>query len=129
MNARANTQTRKKNDTFKDAINQLNEAAKDRQSDLQQAVEHQYTDFKQAVTDALGSVNASGKSYLGGVKKKTEDAIGDTEKNLKVTADILDEKLRQDPWLYVGAAAVGAFVLGFSFAQGRGKKTKNLSRS
>lgn len=122
MNPRTNPQPKRKNDSFKDALNQLNEAAKERQEELQKTVEHQYTDLKQAINDVWGSVNATGNSYLNGVKKKAGDAVNRTEKNLKVTADALDDKLRDDPWLYIGAAAAGAFVLGFSFAQSRAKK-------
>lgn len=121
MNARTNSQTKRRSESFKDAISQLNEAAKEKQQDLQSAVEHQYTDLKQAVSDAWGGVSATGQGYMSGVKKKAEDALASTEKNLKATAEVLDDKLREDPWMYLGVAAAGAFVLGFSFAFGRSK--------
>ena len=94
---------------FEEALQLLNEAAKDKKDEIQGLLGDKYTHIKDAIEE-MASDKAKEFKRL---KKTALAAFDEGGEKFKEVAEDLDEKVHEDPWLYIGGAALGALLLGF----------------
>lgn len=97
------------NQKFEEALALLNDAAKDKKDELQGLITDKYSHLKEALHDAA----LSNQEALKRLRKQAERAVKYGTEQAKDVAEDIDEKVRQNPWAYIGGAAVGALLLGF----------------
>lgn len=102
---------RHKTDRVQDALQLLNQAARDKQDELYQALEEKYVEMKQTIAD----VAESGREVLDQARKKAEDAVDMGQELLKAKAMKIDQKVRENPWVFLGGVALTSFLLGYTF--------------
>ena len=72
---------------FEEALSLLNEAAKEKKEDIQRLLSDRYSHIKDAVLTG---------------RDRTSEVFEE-----------VDENVRQNPWAYIGGAALGALLLGY----------------
>ncbi len=97
------------NKKFEEALHLLNEAAKEKKEDIQNLLGDKYSHIKDAIQET-----ASDKlKEFNRLKKTAQKAFGEGSEKFKEVADDLDEKVRENPWQYIGGVALGALLLGY----------------
>lgn len=91
-----NTQVKK---DLEDALLLINKVAREEKEELKQIINEKYEDVRGMFTDKI---------------TQGTDTI-------KHTIKIVNKKVKENPWTYVGAAAVSAFLLGLFLNRGRDK--------
>jgi len=56
---------------------------------------------------------AHGKEMLGNAQRAAQEAIIEGREAVKKTAATVDKNVRENPWPYIGGAAVAALILGY----------------
>ncbi len=102
------TTTRHHQDKIHDALELLNEAAKEKKDELYGIIGEKYESLKDLLTEQA----ENGKAFMGNSKKRIAKALHEEEERLIHKAKEMDKKIHRNPWPYVGAAAVGALVVG-----------------
>ena len=94
---------------FEDALNLLNEAAREKKDEIQNLIGEKYTHIRGVLEDTA----AKGRKNYRRVKQTAEDFLAEGGDSLRAAADDLDDRVRENPWGYIGGVAVGALLLGF----------------
>ncbi len=103
---------------FEEALQLLNEAAREKKQEIQQLFGDKYTHIRQAVQDAASQ---SGER-LSRVRQAAGEAIEFGGERVKQVAAEVDEKVKENPWPYIGGVAVGALLLGFILGASRNNR-------
>jgi len=89
-----------------EALELLNEVAKEKRAELQGMVSEKYSSLKAA---------------LGGVGEKLEhearESYAHGKEEVKELASRVEERVRQNPWPYLGGTALGFLLLGLFLAR------------
>jgi ElaB/YqjD/DUF883 family membrane-anchored ribosome-binding protein len=91
-----------------EALELLNGVARDRKAELEAAVRNKYTDLTSLVS-ALGDQARS---------RVTEKYEANKQKVIDVAGDI-DQRVRRDPWGFIGGAALTGLLLGLLLGRSR----------
>ncbi len=100
---------------FEEALQLLNEAAKEKKDELQHLFSDKYSHIKEFLNETAAKNSAS----LNRVRKMTGEALSEGSERAKEIASEFDEKVHENPWTYIGGAAVGALLLGFILGNSR----------
>jgi hypothetical protein len=96
------------------ALELLNEAALEKKEELFDALENQYVDFRQVIADA----NKTVRKQTATARKKTAAFLRSGEEKIEQTAvdtaEAVENKIKQRPWLFLGGVALSAFVIGYA---------------
>ena len=106
------------NKKFEEALQLLNEAAREKKQEIQQLFGDKYTHIRQAVQEAA----ALQGERLNRVRAAAGEAIEYSNERIKQVASDVDERVKENPWAYIGGAAVGALLLGYILGASRNNK-------
>ena len=106
------------NKKFEEALHLLNEAAREKKQEIQQLFGDKYTHIRQAVQEAAQEQG----ERLNRFRRSAGEAIEMGGERLKQAATDMDEKVKENPWAYIGGAAVGALLLGYILGASRNNK-------
>ncbi len=97
-----NTETNNSSKKIDEALQLLNEAARDKKEEVQRL----FTDKYSHVKNALREVTIKNKEIV-------DRAIQEGEEKIKEVVADVDQKVRSNPWPYIGGVALGALLLGY----------------
>ena len=97
------------NKKFEEALHLLNEAARDKKDEISRLL----TDKYEYIKDALGETVDKNKQNLSRIRKAADEALEEGGERLKDAAEDIDEKVRENPWPYIGGVAIGTLLLGY----------------
>ena len=110
-NGRSTATRHQKNDKVQDALQLLNQAARDKQDELYEALEGKYKEIKQTIAEAADA----GRDVLDEARKKAESVVDSGQALLKSKANEIDQKLHENPWVFIGGVALTSFLIGYTF--------------
>ena len=94
---------------FEEALHLLNEAAREKKDEIQNLLKDRYTEIRDVVEEAA---KKSKKRYRR-VKDSAEEWVGEGQDSIQEVVSDLDDKVHENPWAYLGGAAVAALLVGF----------------
>jgi ElaB/YqjD/DUF883 family membrane-anchored ribosome-binding protein len=101
------------NEKIAEALALLEAAAREKKEELKHAIGDKYAHLKNALAGAEHTV----VDTLSAAQKRAVEAIVHakevSQERIKKTATAVDEQVHDNPWPYIGGAAVTAFLLGF----------------
>ena len=106
------------NKKFEEALELLNEAAREKKTEIQQLFGDKYSTIKSALQDAAQQQT----ERLNRLKQQAGEAWEVGGERAKEIAAEVDEKVKENPWPYIGGVAVGALLLGFILGASRNNK-------
>ena len=96
-----------------EALKLLEEAAKEKKEELVGRITDKYTHLKNTFVGAEHTV----VEKLTAAEKRTVEALRRakevSEEKIKKTATAVDEQVHENPWPYIGGAALVAFLFGY----------------
>lgn len=95
------------------ALRLLNEAARDSVDDLRTQALDRYDHLKEALLGADSTVRESWQSAQSRTAAAVVRARDASSEKVKEMATQVDESVHDNPWPYIGGAAVGGLLLGY----------------
>ena len=107
------TATRTSNEKIADALRLLDEAARERKDELKQMLVGKFEHLKDTVvseeTRLKEALTAAGRRAAENARHLKEVS----EEKAKEVATAVNDSAHQNPWPYIGGAALGALILGY----------------
>ena len=97
------------NKKFEEALQLLNDAAKEKKDEIQGLLGDKYSDIRRIIEQAA----AKQQKNLKQAQRVAGEWIEESEEKFREMASDVDESVHENPWPYIGGAAVGALLLGF----------------
>ncbi len=91
-----------------EALELLNEVAHDRKAELEAAVRNKYTDFTSLVSALSNEAKSRASEKFEAGKQEIVDVAGD-----------IDQRVRRNPWGFIGGAALTGLLLGLLLGRSR----------
>jgi ElaB/YqjD/DUF883 family membrane-anchored ribosome-binding protein len=112
-------QTQTSNENFAAALKLLEEAAKQKKEELKAVMSDKYTNLRSLIMEKEGSLMkslTSAKDQALEMSAHVRD-VG-VEKTREIAHDV-DKNVHQNPWPYIGGAAVVGILLGYIMGRNR----------
>ncbi|MCR4292162.1 MAG: DUF883 domain-containing protein [Candidatus Kuenenia sp.] len=90
-----------------EALGLLNRELKGRSDEINQLISEKYSNLKEIVSGATHT----GKEMMEKTRQTLEEAVAKGEEKTKEIGMEIDRRVRSNPWLAVGVAAVSGFLL------------------
>ena len=97
------------NEKIAEALKLLNEAAQEKKSEVAGMLTDKYETLKQVVVDSEKSM---GHAFARGERRAVEAAMQAKEYGVKKAKEV-DEHVHDNPWPYIGGAALVGVLLGY----------------
>ena len=97
------------NEKIAEALKLLNEAAQEKKSEVASMLTDKYETLKQVIVDSEKSM---GHAFGRGERRAVEAAMQAKEFGLKKAKEV-DEHVHDNPWPYIGGAALVGVLLGY----------------
>jgi ElaB/YqjD/DUF883 family membrane-anchored ribosome-binding protein len=97
------------NEKIAEALKLLNEAAQEKKSEVASMLTDKYETLKQVVVDSEKSM---GHAFARGERRAVEAALQAKEFGIKKAKEV-DEHVHDNPWPYIGGAALVGVLLGY----------------
>jgi ElaB/YqjD/DUF883 family membrane-anchored ribosome-binding protein len=97
------------NEKIAEALKLLNEAAQEKKSEVASMLTDKYETLKQVVVDSEKSM---GHAFARGERRAVEAALQAKEFGVKKAKEV-DEHVHDNPWPYIGGAALVGVLLGY----------------
>ena len=112
-------QTQTSNENFAAALKLLEEAAKQKKDELKAVMSDKYTNLRSLIMEKEGSLMKSLTSAKDQALEMTTHArdVG-VEKAREIAGDV-DKNVHQNPWPYIGGAAMVGVLLGYIMGRNR----------
>lgn len=94
---------------FEDALHLLNEAAREKKDEIQGLLNDRFTSIRDVVEDAAKKSRRTARR----TKDTADEWLGEGTEAVREVASELDDRVHENPWAYLGGAALGALLLGF----------------
>ena len=91
-----------------EAMDLLNEAAQEKRDELHSLFNEKYTDLRTVLEEASDE-------SVGRIRRMGEAV----STRVRTTVASVDESVHKNPWPYIGGAALGALIVGFSLGRRR----------
>ena len=105
------------NEKIAEALKLLNEAAQEKKSDVTGLIADKYEALKQAIVDSEKSM---GHAFVRGEKRAVEAAMQAKEFGVKKAKEV-DEHVHDNPWPYIGGAALVGVLVGYILGRKNGR--------
>lgn len=103
---------------FEEALTLLNEAARDKKQEIQDLMSNKFDHIKGAIQEASNQ----GRERFNRVREAAGEAYEVGSEKVKEAAKKVDENVHENPWAYIGGAAVAALLLGYILGASRNNK-------
>lgn len=100
-------------DKIHEALELLNDAAKEKKEEVFDVINAKYDHVREMFAGAA----ENGQAIAADARKHLSKALQAEGKKIKQTAVQLDKKVRKDPWVYLGGAALSSLVVGLLLAR------------
>ena len=97
------------NEKIAEALKLLNEAAQEKKSDMTGMIADKYEALKQVIVDSERSV---GHAFRRGEKRAVDAAVQAKDFGVRKATEV-DEHVHENPWAYIGGAAVVGILVGY----------------
>ena len=97
-----------KKDKIHEALELLNEAAKEKKDEVYGVINSKYEHLR----EMFAGVAENGQSLAEDATKNISKTWHAEEKKIKKLAADWDKEVRENPWTYIGGAALGSLCLG-----------------
>ena len=97
------------NEKIAEALKLLNEAAQEKKSDMLGMLGDKYEALKQVIVDSEKTV---GSAFMRGEKRAAEAAMHAKDFGIKKAKEV-DEHVHDNPWPYIGGAALVGILVGY----------------
>ncbi|WKZ18721.1 MAG: DUF883 C-terminal domain-containing protein [Candidatus Jettenia sp. CY-1] len=94
-----------------EALEFLNKEAKGKKEEINRLISEKYSAMKGVMIRATGTSEMMEK-----IKHDMSEAMAGGEEKLKEMTTDIDKKIHENPWLYIGIAVAGGFLLGYMIA-------------
>ena len=102
------TKVHVKEDKIQEALELLNTVAKEKKEALQEMITEQYSHVRDVLHDkvdkGIHTANRMGKEFSRTLRARKVD--------LKKSVHEIDKRVRKNPWIYIGGAALTTLVIG-----------------
>ena len=102
---------------FEEALQLLNEAARDKKDEIQNLLTDKYSDIQSLIRKTAKTKIKEAGRY----RDVAEEALEEGTEQLKNVVSDVDSKVHENPWPYVGGAALAALLLGFIMGNSKDK--------
>ena len=92
-----------------EALKLLNEAAQEKKSDVASLIGDKYEALKQVIVDSEKSM---GHAFMRGEKRAVDAAMQAKDFGVRKAKEV-DEHVHDNPWPYIGGAAVVGILIGY----------------
>jgi len=97
------------NEKIAEALKLLNEAAQEKKSDVAGMIADKYEALKQVI---VASEKSMGNAFVRGEKRAVEAALHAKDFGVRKAKEV-DEHVHDNPWPYIGGAAVVGILVGY----------------
>ena len=111
------TAERQNVDSLNEALRLLDEAAQQSGSDVKQLIEEDYQHLKNTIEEISPKLKTAVGNMSSTAKRSVQNATEASSQFAKEQARQVDAHAHENPWAYVGGAALAGGLLGYFLAQ------------
>ncbi len=96
-----------------EAIGLLSEIVQEKKAEFSQLINEKYSNFRNIIREAAGT-----KEVISKMKQNMSETITSGEEKIKEISVEVNKRVHENPWLFLGIAATGAFLSGYIIRSG-----------
>lgn len=96
-----------------EAIGLLSEIVQEKKAEFSQLINDKYSNFREIIKEAAGT-----KEVISKLRQNVSETITGGEEKIKEISMEVNKRVHENPWLFLGIAATGAFLSGYIIRSG-----------